>query len=134
MRKSVAAACLIGAMTLTSPSDAATTKGVYTILGTGTDSCGSWTSNRPYDPGEAPFVSNQHITDLIAEQAWILGYVTSFNMAVWKGNNVASETDRKGIFAWIDKYCAANPTTVLSGAAEDLVEFLSKGPHPNNKP
>jgi len=123
--------CAIGTVRNATASNA---KGIYTILGAGTSSCGSWTANRPYDPGPSPFVSNQHINDLLTEEAWLLGYITSYNSSVWKGDNVASETDRNGIFAWVDTYCAAHPTTPLAGAAEDLVDFLSKGPHPNSKP
>lgn len=115
------------------PVTAVDAKGIYTVLSPGTESCGAWIANRPHDPGTSNFTPNQHTVDLLGEQAWLKGFITAYNDYVWKGKNVASETDNNGMYAWVDTYCAAHPTTPLSGAAEDLVEFLSKGPHLNAK-
>ena len=101
---------------------AMTKDGSYGLLGGGQESCGAWsaakgTSQLRYAEG----------------RQWLEGYLSSYNRYVWPGNNVASETDTNGFFAWVDNYCSANPTKDISDAAEHLVEFLSSGPHPNDK-
>ena len=64
---------------------------------------------------------------------WVVGYLSAYNYHVWKGRNVASETDVPGMFAWIDTYCAANPIKDLLNATEALVDTMKNGPHPNDR-
>lgn len=115
------------------PAVAENAQGNYTVLGAGTISCGGWIANRRYDPGLSPFVPNQQSVDILNDEAWVQGNVTAYNRSVWKGQNVASETDANGMYAWIDSYCAAHPTDNLAGSVEALINFLSKSPHPNSK-
>ena len=126
-------ALLAVTMSMDQSAIASNANGSYTVLGPGNASCGGWIANRRYEPGSAPFVPSQHIIELVRLEAWVQGYVTSYNSTMWRGNNVASETDTDGMYAWIDTYCAAHPTDNIAVAAEALVNFLSKGPHPNSK-
>lgn len=98
------------------------TKQGFTAIGAGTSSCGKWTEDKASD--RAIYVE---------DGTWVLGFVSAFNSLGWKGMNVASETDEDGIIAWIDNYCAANPTKGVVYATTALINFLSAGPHPNDK-
>lgn len=104
------------------PVHAADSQRHYVVLGHGGDSCGQWTHERRLQSDSSASMGT-----------WIVGYITAYNYHVWKGKNVASETDAPGMFAWIDTYCAANPIKGLVDATEALVDALKTGPHPNDR-
>jgi hypothetical protein len=90
----------------------------YTILGAGTDSCGSWQQER----------RTRSIT-LYGSEAWVLGYVTRANYdgaSTGANANLTAGTDAEGLYAWIDNYCRANPLKNFASAVEGLVETLRK--------
>jgi hypothetical protein len=105
--------------------EAADKDGRYQMLGLGARSCGQWTADK--------HPSNVQDRLYFGDASWLLGYITAFNLLRWHGGNVASETDAVGMAAWVDNYCAANPTKDIATAADALTTFLSAGPHPNDK-
>ena len=111
-------------------SEASNNEGLFRAVGNGGHSCGTWIENRK------SFENSKDMKDLIGhaqDLSWVSGFVTAYNDYVWKGANVASETDGNGMTAWIDSYCAANPTKTIGNAAVALTTFLSSCPHPNDK-
>ena len=103
--------------------EAADNNGKYKILGRGGSSCGSWSTDR----------KNPNSIESSADGDWLQGFVTGFNHFVWHGKDVGSDTDYNGMMAWMDNYCAANPTKNIGRAAENLILFLASGPHLNDK-
>ena len=97
----------------------------FTAFGPGGSSCGTWAANKAK--------ASQNPAPYFIEESWVLGFVAAFNNYSWKGANVASETNAKRMMAWVDKYCAANPTKSIAIASLSLIDFLSSGPHPNDK-
>ena len=92
---------------------------IYDVLGQGNHSCGQWLQERP----RGNF--NSYLM-----QAWLLGYVTSVNANVLeKDSDITSRTDSDGLFAWVDRYCTANPLDRLSRAAAALVDTLLARSH-----
>ena len=102
--------------------DAAGKAGIYKVFGVGAESCGQWTTYKSKDRLMYFAMSN-----------WLEGFVSSANAYSWTGDNVASETDPKGMDAWVDTYCTTHPTNNFGTAAEALITFLSSGPHPSDK-
>jgi hypothetical protein len=86
----------------------------YEILGPGATSCADWASQRQL-PDHALALANQ---------GWVLGYVTAYNEYLASDGNVAAGADSDAIAAWIDTYCAAHPLDDLAHAARALVEDL----------
>ena len=85
-----------------------------TVSGFGRSSCGLWLEAR----------SNRQIaTDLrfLQAQEWIAGYLSAYNIHVAPNGNIASRTDDEGIYAWLDQYCRANPTTIFMEALDRFV-------------
>ena len=78
----------------------------FTYAGTGTASCGEWTSERRNPYGGAG-------------QQWVLGFLAG--AADYGGPDAFDGTDAEGVWAWIDRYCWQNPTDKLLTAAEAFV-------------
>jgi hypothetical protein len=104
------ALALLTAAALTTPARAADP---YTVLGAGVRSCGSWL----HDRAEARYWE-------LADQAWVLGYVTSFNEHLSATKNIAAGTNADGLFAWIDNYCRTNPLNSVAQATRVLIDTL----------
>ncbi len=52
---------------------------------------------------------------------WVDGFVTSDNLFVDKGGNVAPGVDGDAITQWLGDYCKSHPEVNVSNAAEELV-------------
>lgn len=113
---------LAAALVLPAWKTEAADKNGYTMIGVGRLSCGQWSADKSANLGAHA-----------VEQAWVGGFITAYNRYEWKGSDATSETDGQGIMAWVDNYCAANPTKNIAAASEALMMFLSVGPHLNDK-
>lgn len=107
---------LIAGLSIAAAAGAADKSGVYTTFGAGNNSCESWQKER--------VKGDPRIWEL---QQWLLGYVSAYNNWVHKGQNVADGTNAKGMFAWVDKYCADRPGDLLATVVEELILDLKKG-------
>jgi hypothetical protein len=91
--------------------------GKYTVLGLGNASCGEWTKDRAAKGWEA-----------LVDEAWIQGFLTSYNLYGPSTINISRETDRSGVSAWIDNYWAQHPLDAIATAGEAVViELLRQG-------
>jgi hypothetical protein len=86
----------------------------YVVLGVGTDSCGSWTTERQT-------VATAPSSKAFSQSQWLLGYLTAINADVWPDHRLTDVTDSDGIFAWVDNYCAAHPLDDIATASSALV-------------
>jgi len=84
------------------------------ILGPGTASCETWSADRQ---------RNQTFSQL--NQAWVLGYVTAYNIHKPVESSMTKPIDNRQIMLWIDNYCDANPDKTISDAAKALIEELT---------
>ena len=109
-------ACLILAAVLMT-GDAATARDVL-VNGSGTNLCGSWTTNaRVVVPGQPITPSG---LSYMRQGEWVLGFLAG--AAVMGGDlNPLNGTDTDGVFAWIDNYCGAHPLEMISDAAHAFV-------------
>jgi hypothetical protein len=89
--------------------------GHYQVLGTGTASCGTWTSDM-----------KQGGVLAAGDKEWLLGFLTAYNLHGPGTNNISKGTDAGGLFAYVDNYCAAHPLEVIADAAQQLQIELSK--------
>ena len=106
--------------------DAAST---YTVIGSGTVSCGSWIESRKGSD-----------ENRLQRQGWVSGYLSSYNMWTLPDNrgveyrDVSESVDADGIFAWIDNYCGAHPFDKLAHAVEALIYELGPKWHAAHPP
>lgn len=100
-------AAVIGAAALTN----ADAKQTYMVYGVGLRSCGTWTADKTDDIA--------HGLDLY----WVQGSVSGFG---FRHDGSMKKTDRDGVSASVDNYCAAHPLDTMSKAAEALVVQLAK--------
>jgi hypothetical protein len=85
--------------------------GNITIGGSGGESCESWAEHRPHG----------------AYTQWVLGFISG---AAWRASSSETfdpldGTNARGVWAWIDNYCAANPLEKIADAA---VAFMKVHP------
>ena len=59
-------------------------------------------------------------------EAWIFGYVSSYNAYVFKGPNVLDGVEIADVRGWIDAYCKRNPGDSLDTVARALVSEYAK--------
>jgi hypothetical protein len=121
----ILAPALLAAYLTTEQGAAAATKNNYTVLGAGSVSCPKWNADRQNAPEHGGSASYEPKPDRFAEEAWVMGFVTSYNAFVWKKQNVASKMDEDARLFWLENYCSNHPTSTLANAAERLVEFMS---------
>ena len=81
----------------------------YTVHGAGNISCGQWTATKG-----ARYNA----------EGWVQGYISAYDMHVFKGENVAKGIDAAGLFGWIDNYCATHQLDDVWWATDLLVHEL----------
>jgi hypothetical protein len=82
----------------------------YHKIGSGTDSCGTWTSARSTRTG------------WFQDSQWVLGFLSGFGyMGKRDGYDPLDGLDAEGVWAWVDNYCGTHPLEELSGAAEAFI-------------
>lgn len=106
---------LIAGLAISTIAVAADKLGSYTTFGAGNNTCESWMTERGKGEPRAWQL-----------QQWLLGYVSAYNNWVHKDRNVADGTNAKGMFTWVDKYCADRPRDMLGTVVEELILDLKK--------
>jgi hypothetical protein len=88
------------------------------ILGSGAASCGTWNADRQ---------RNQTLSQ--QSQAWVLGFVTAYNVYKRSTSNMSIPSDTRRLMVWVDNYCDANPLKDIVDAAKALIdEFEGRAP------
>lgn len=86
------------------------------VLGYGGVSCGGWT--KAHHPKSV---------EGLAQDNWVLGYVTGFNAySGIRESNISAGTDNEALIAWIDNYCRSNPLDSIYIASVKLIHELKK--------
>jgi hypothetical protein len=92
----------------------AQSKETTVLIGAGMRSCGTWTNT---------IGMQGHIE----YEAWVLGFLSSFNMFGLSINgDVSRTTDGRGVLGWMDTYCANHPLDQISTGAVRLIEELQR--------
>jgi hypothetical protein len=90
------------------------TWGQNAIIGAGLDSCGTWTFER----------RTPSLAGALQDGQWVLGFLSAVGFA--GALDPLRGVDARGVWAWIDNYCQANPLKNLTDAA---IAFMSAHPH-----
>ncbi len=108
---------IAGAMVVWATSTiAADDAGIFTIMGSGTKSCGTIAKDHEEDRWSK-----------VIDSAWVNGYITSYNNYEHTGEDVAKGIDAAAIDLWIYNYCKENPLDNLHDATRELVnEFVKR--------
>lgn len=95
---------------------AATAPFVFTNLGEGTTTCGTWINSRREQPQR-----------VLPEASWLLGYITASakSDSARTGRKIARGINGAATDHWLDNYCAAHPLDNIETAATALVAELS---------
>jgi hypothetical protein len=80
----------------------------YVSLGYGGVSCTTWSSRK--------------VIEGKTYEAWMLGYISSYNAYVFKGSNVVEGSDVDGLRTWIDGYCKEHPQENFDAVVRLLIE------------
>ena len=84
----------------------------YVSLVYGGVSCNAWTGRKAIEAR--------------AYEAWIFGFISSYNAYVFRGPNVIEGVELADIRDWIDAYCKRYPEEHLDGVARALVAEHAK--------
>jgi hypothetical protein len=98
----------LGAVLAAIPAGAQT----YVSLGYGGVSCADWGSRKPLEAK--------------AYEAWMLGYITSYNAFVFRGPNVVAGTEVDDLRKWVDAYCKQNPQENFDTVVRLLIDDFAK--------
>jgi|SRR6516165_4538362 hypothetical protein len=77
--------------------------GNYDLIGSGTNSCGTWTAWRRQGIAGFP-------------EQWVLGFLSGIGYK--GGNNPLNGVDANAVWAWMDNYCYAHPLDSIEKAGE----------------
>lgn len=61
-----------------------------------------------------------------AYEAWMLGYISSYNAYVFKGPNVVEGSDIDELRTWVDDYCKHHPQENFDAVVRLLIEEHAK--------
>jgi len=103
----------------------------FMVPGPGTGSCESWTQGREAAGKDTLYSFTQEGWARLGRETWVLGYITALNawyLPTDRGavRNLSEGTDRAGLFAWIDNYCADYPLMHLTDATYLLADELAE--------
>jgi hypothetical protein len=84
----------------------------YVSLGYGGVPCNAWTSGKPIE--------------VRVYEAWMLGFISSYNAYVFKGPNIVEGTEVNDLRTWVDRYCKEKPQQSLDAAVRLLIEEYPK--------
>lgn len=89
---------------------------VWEVYGAGNLTCGKWTLARE--------IKNEMQVELMKQ--WVAGWVVSYNYYLTErtGKGRVSTPDFDTITAYLDKYCAEKPLTVLALAPAQMIQDL----------
>jgi hypothetical protein len=84
----------------------------YNMMGPGVSSCGVWTSDRR-EPDS--MIARMNIS-------WILGFLSGVGYAGGPESNPLNGMDSRGVSAWMDNFCQANPLVNIGNAGAAFVD------------
>ena len=84
----------------------------YVSLGYGGVTCTTWNSRKPIEGR--------------AYEAWMLGFISSYNAYVFSGPNVVAGAEVDDLRKWVDSYCAPHPDENFDAVVRLLIEDYSK--------
>jgi hypothetical protein len=84
----------------------------YVSLGYGGVQCNTWNVRKPIEAR--------------SYEAWIFGFISSYNAFVFSGSNVVAGTNADGLRAWVDGYCKNNPQENLDTVVKLLIDDFAK--------
>jgi len=102
---------LVLSFAITTPATARDKDDMYWVQGA--ISCGEWVKFRKEDSWEA-----------IASKAWIVGYITAYNLQTPDVFDILGSTDTESAYLWMDKYCQENPLSHLAKGMRALTKEL----------
>jgi hypothetical protein len=80
----------------------------YVSVGYGGVSCALWTTRKAIEGR--------------AYEAWLYGYISSYNAYVFKGPNVIEGITEGQLRDWFDAFCKKSPEASLDSAVRSLIE------------
>lgn len=95
------------ALVVSGPAWGADDQGVFNIIGSGNENCGTWTKLRMSGKWQQ-----------MAE--WSAGYITANNLHTANSRGL-SASDGDAIVSWLDNYCQDNPFSLWQNANEQLM-------------
>jgi hypothetical protein len=107
MRSTFTTLLLLGALTCSAHAQ------TYVSLGYGGVSCAAWAFRKPIESK--------------AYEAWLYGYLSSYNAFVFKGPNVIDGMSEEQVRGWVDAYCKKSPGQNLDAAVRALIEQQTAG-------
>jgi hypothetical protein len=109
MNKAALAVALAAVISVARRADA------YTVVGSGTGSCGAWAAHhRAFYPGAPPTDDAQ---SFLGDMQWVFGFLSGIGFSSVNGDDPAAGVEGERIIAWIDNYCQAHPLDKLRQAA-----------------
>jgi hypothetical protein len=84
----------------------------YVSLGYGGVSCTTWNSRKPIEGR--------------AYEAWMLGFISSYNAYVFSGPNVVAGAEVDDLRKWVEDYCAQHPEENFDNVVRLLIDDYSK--------
>jgi hypothetical protein len=84
----------------------------YVSLGYGGVSCETWSSRKAIE-GKA-------------YEAWMLGFISSYNAYVFSGPNVVDGADVDDLRKWVDDYCMQHPQENFDAVVRLLIDEHAK--------
>jgi hypothetical protein len=86
----------------------------YVSLGYGGVTCTTWNSRK--------------LIEGRAYEAWMLGFISSYNAYVFSGSNVVAGAEVDDLRKWVDNYCAQHPDENFDAVVRLLINDYSKKP------
>ena len=80
----------------------------YVSVGYGGIGCALWTDRKPIEGR--------------AYEAWLYGYISSYNAYVFRGPNVIEGLTEAQLRSWLDAFCKKSPDASLDSAVRSLIE------------
>jgi hypothetical protein len=84
----------------------------YVSLGYGGVSCATWSSRKAIE-GKT-------------YEAWMLGFISSYNAYVFSGPNVVEGSDGDELRSWVDAYCKQHPQESFDAVVRLLIDEHAK--------
>jgi hypothetical protein len=84
----------------------------YVSLGYGGVTCSTWNSRK--------------VIEGKTYEAWMLGYISSYNAYVFRGPNVVEGSDVDELRNWVDGYCKGHPDENFDSVVRLLIDEHAK--------
>lgn len=102
------------------PTFAADDNGRFVVLGLGSESCGTYITERRQG-NDNPY------------RGWVTGYLSAYNESLKNTYNLLGKSDMEGVMLWLENYCSKNPLNSFSQASGALLGALFVDRHTKRK-